>query len=177
MVVHLEGVSRNMRVYGANHGAGRHQHGAHCRAENHSPMRQNTRRCRDRDDVVTGGPDQVLDHLAVGSPGETDDRGDIMRVAFDENDVSRFNGDIRAGADGNADISLRERRRIVHTIACHGDNETSGLHLLDLGDFLVWKHLGDHFVEANFFDADQISGIPIRAVCTVAGKSWAKYRE
>jgi len=69
-------------------------------------MGQDARCRRNGNDVVARRPDQVLDHLAVGCPGKTYDRRNIVGVAFDKDDVGRFYCHVRARADGNADIRL-----------------------------------------------------------------------
>ena len=42
---------------------------------------------------------------------------DEARVAADERDVRGLDGDVRARADGDADVGLRERRRVVDAVA------------------------------------------------------------
>lgn len=88
------------------------------------PALTQTRQCRakstrrrNRDHVVPGRPDQIVNHLAVGRASEADDRRHVVRVALDQNDVRRLDGDIRSSADRDADIGLSERGRIVDAVA------------------------------------------------------------
>ena len=78
----------------------------------HEPDRgQDAGRERHRDEVVAGGPPQVLLHLAVAGPGQLDHRQHRARVVAGQDDAGRRDGDVGAGADGDADIGLRQRGR------------------------------------------------------------------
>ena len=66
--------------------------------------RQDAGRQRDRDDVVAGGPPEVLHHLSVVRPAERDDSRDIPRVAPDQDDVAGLDGDVRTGAYRDGDV-------------------------------------------------------------------------
>jgi hypothetical protein len=57
----------------------------------------------DGQQVVASGPDEVLDHLDVGGCGQVDDPGNTSWVARDQHHTRGFDGDVRAGADGNSD--------------------------------------------------------------------------
>jgi hypothetical protein len=57
----------------------------------------------DGDHVVAGRPGQVLDHLAVVGAGEADDGDHATGIAGGEYDVGGLDGDVGAGADGDAD--------------------------------------------------------------------------
>jgi len=71
------------------------------------------------DYVVPGRPDKILLHLPVACLRERDESDDVEWVVLDQNDVSRLDGDVRPGANGNADVGPRERRRVVDAIADH----------------------------------------------------------
>ena len=61
------------------------------------------------------------------------------------------------GADGDADIGLRQGGRIVDAIAYHGHKLVrlvllpDALESLDLGDFIAGQHLGQHSLDADLF--------------------------
>ena len=52
------------------------------------------------------------------------------RVAADERDVGRLDRDVGAGADGDAQVGLGERRRVVDAVADHRDPAALGLEAL-----------------------------------------------
>ena len=60
-----------------------------------------------------------------------------------------FHGDVGAGAHGDADLRLREGRRVVDAVARHGDDAALGLNFLTARGFLLRQHLGDDFVDAE----------------------------
>ena len=64
----------------------------------------------DGGDVVTPGPEHVLYDLAEGQPREFHRLHHLGEFAADQGDVRRLDGDIRAGADGDAHVGLLERR-------------------------------------------------------------------
>ena len=119
------------------------------RGQHNARVIQNSRRQWDRDHVVAGGPEQVLDHFPVRGAGQFHDSGRIARVGPHQDDVRRFDGDVRTGPNGDADVRLREGRGIVHAIARHGHYESTSLHLPDLGGFLVRQNLGEVIIQVQ----------------------------
>ena len=77
-------------------------------------------------------------------------RDDAAQVAVEQRDARAFHGDVGARAHGDADVGLRQRGRVVHAVAGHGDDVAFGLQLLDDFAFLVGQHAGVHFVDAEF---------------------------
>ena len=71
----------------------------------------------DRDDVVAGRPPQVLHHLGVRGPRQSDDRDDVGRIAPDQHDIGRFDRDIGARPDGDPQIGLDQGGRVVDAVA------------------------------------------------------------
>ena len=55
---------------------------------------QHTCRQRNRNDVVAGGPEQVLNHLAVRRLTEINQVGDVGGFAVDQDNVGGFGGSI-----------------------------------------------------------------------------------
>ena len=52
--------------------------------------------------------------------------------------------DVGAGADRDADIGLRQRRRVVDAVADHRDDRARGLEPRDLGGLVGGQDLGQH---------------------------------
>ena len=91
------------------------------------PMGRYTGGEGNRDDVVPGGPPQVLDHLAIGDATERDDPGHVAWIASHQHNVTGFDGDIRSGSNRDPDICRGEGRGIVYAIANHRDPFSSVL--------------------------------------------------
>src|SRR5581483_8832682 len=87
----------------------------------------------DGQDVVAGGPGEVLELLAVAGLGQPDHRGDAARVAAGQDDPGRLDGDIGACPDGETDIGASERGGVVHAVANHRHGEPPGLELGNFG--------------------------------------------
>ncbi len=86
-------------------------------------------------------------------------RGDAARVARGEHDAGRFDGDVGAGADGQADVGAGEGGGVVDAVADHGDALAA---LLQVGDGLVLvlgEDLGEDLVDAEVA-ADGVGDLP-----------------
>ncbi len=64
---------------------------------------------RNGEDVVSGGPPEVLNHLSVGGLAERHDPRYVTRIASNEHHIARFDRDVRSGADRDADIGRHQR--------------------------------------------------------------------
>ena len=71
------------------------------------------------------------------------------RVVGGEDDPGRLDGDVGAGADGDADVGAGQRGRVVDAVADHRHLEPAGLELGDLGVLVLGQHLGEHLVDAE----------------------------
>ena len=80
---------------------------------------------------------------------QRDRRGDAAQVAAHQRDVAGLDRDVGAGADRDADVGLRERRRVVDAVADHRDDLPGGLPALDLRDFALGQHARDDRVDAG----------------------------
>ena len=78
---------------------------------------QHARRDRDADHVVDERPEQVLLHRPHRAARQRDRVRDRAQVAAHERHVRRLDGDVGARADRDADVGLRERRRVVDAVA------------------------------------------------------------
>lgn len=61
-----------------------------------------------------------------------------------KDNIGSFNGDVGSSSDGNSQIGLSERRRIVDAVADHGNQTTFLLQLPDLADFVRRQNLSKH---------------------------------
>ena len=83
--------------------------------------------------------------------------GDAGEVAAHQRDVGGLGGDVGARGHGDADIGLRQRRRVVEAVADHRDAAALALQPLDRVDLAVGQHLGDHLVDAGL-PRDRLGG-------------------
>ena len=70
-------------------------------------------------------------------------------VALDERDGRALHRDVGARAHRDADVGLRERRRVVDAVAGHRDDAALALQALDGRGLLVGQHVGDDLVDAE----------------------------
>src|SRR2546421_4433165 len=96
--------AEELGVKGHDDGRGAHQDGSDGRGQSDSGPGEGPGGQGDGYDVVAGGPAQVLDHLAVAGGGEPDEGDDRPRVVGGEDHVGGLDGDVGAGADGDADV-------------------------------------------------------------------------
>ena len=100
-------------------------------------------------DVVDESPEEVLVDRAQGGAAERDRPPDRGQVAADERDIAGFDGDIAAGADGEADIGLGQGGRVIDAIADHGHARAFRLQLGDRAGFVGWQDLGHDLRDAD----------------------------
>ena len=67
---------------------------------------------------------------------------DALQVALEQGDAGAFDGDVGAGAHGDADIGRGEGGRIVDAVTGHGDDAALALQPLDDRALLIGQHLG-----------------------------------
>ena len=71
------------------------------------------------------------------------------QVAAHQREVAGLDGDVGAGAHGEAEVGLGERGGVVHAVADHGHDPALGLQPADHVDLVGGQHLGDHLVDAD----------------------------
>ena len=81
-----------------------------------------------------------------------------------QRDRGSRHGHIRAGADGDADIGLGQRRGVVDAVADHRDLLALALQFLDFGGFAARQDLGQHQVDAH------LAGDGLGGLLVVAGE-------
>ena len=82
-------------------------------------------------DVVAERPEQVLLDRPQRRAAEADGVGGGAQVAGDERQVRGLDRHVGAGADGQAEVGLRERGRVVDAVADHRHDAALGLQPLD----------------------------------------------
>ena len=81
--------------------------------------------------------------------GQADGVGGDAEVAADEGEVAGFDGDVGAGAHGEAEVGLGEGGGVVDAVADHGDDLALGLEAADDVDLVGGEDLGDDLVDAD----------------------------
>ena len=74
---------------------------------------------------------------------------DAAQVAAQQRDSRAFDGHVRSGAHGDADVGLRQRGGIVHAVARHGDDAPFRLQALYDFAFLSGQNPGMNFVDVR----------------------------
>src|SRR5262249_34893920 len=82
--------SQQLRIERHYDGAQGNESRPHRGLQQHPPRGQPARGQWNRDDVVSGRPPQILQHLAIGGLAEGDDARGVARIASHEDDVSRL---------------------------------------------------------------------------------------
>ena len=123
----------------------RAEHGIHLPAEQ---MNERAGGQRDADNVVDERPEQILMNVGQSRAAHADGGGDVGQAALHEHDVRGVDGDVRACADGDADIGPGERGRVVDAVADHGHSALLPELPDDLG-LAVGQHAGHHFVHSG----------------------------
>ena len=75
---------------------------------------------------------------------------------------THLDGDVRARADGDADVRAGERRGVVDTVADHGHLVALLLQTADDGLLLRGQHVGNGFADVQLF-ADGLGGLAVVA--------------
>ena len=100
-------------------------------------------------DVVAEGPEEVALDGRERAPREADGVGAREQVARDERDVGGLDRDVGARADGEAEVGLRERGRVVDAVAGHRDDAALVLQPADDLGLAGGKHVCDDLVDAD----------------------------
>ena len=104
---------------------------------------------RDRGHVVGEGPEQVALDRGQRAARQPDRVGGHPQVAADEREVTGLDRDVGAGAHGQAQVGLRERRGVVDAVPDHGDRPALVLQPADDVHLVARQHLGDHLLDPD----------------------------
>ena len=80
---------------------------------------------------------------------DLDDLDQLGRIGVEIDHVAGLARRLRAGVHGDADVGLRERRRIVGAVAAHGDELALGLLVADERELVLRRRLGEEIVDAG----------------------------
>lgn len=81
-------------IDGHDDGTQAHQNRTQGRADEDACAEKYACRQRYGHHVVTGGPNEVLDHLSVGGLAEEHQGGNVFGVAVDQDDIGRLGGNV-----------------------------------------------------------------------------------
>ena len=152
-----QGIGDNAHRAEAHGGSG--EHGVELESEGD---KQHARSQRDADGVVEEGPEQILLDVADHRAGEFNGGDSVEQVALHQDDVGGFDGDIGAGADGNAHVRSCQGRGIVDAVADHGDLLALCLELAHFLLLILGENLRYHPVNAGLA-ADGFGGLLVVA--------------
>ncbi len=88
----------------------------------------------------------------LAQPARAHDTGE---VAGQQRQAGALDGDIGAGAHGNADSGLGEGRRVVDAVARHRDTMSLALQRLDDRALVLRQHVRAHIVQAKLARDDR----------------------
>ena len=74
----------------------------------------------------------------------------LVGIGIEVDHVAGLARRLRAGLHGDADVGLRQRRRVVGAVAAHGDEPALGLLGADVAQLVLGRRLGDEVVDAGF---------------------------
>ncbi len=80
---------------------------------------------------------------------DLDDLDQLGWIGVEIDHVAGLARGLRAGLHGDADVGLRERRRVVGAVAAHGDQPAAGLLLADVGELRLRRGFGEEIVDAR----------------------------
>ena len=81
---------------------------------------------------------------------DLDDLDELGRIGIEVDHVAGLARGLRAGIHGDADVGLRQRRRVVGAVAAHGDELALGLLVADEPQLVLGRRLGEEIVDAGF---------------------------
>ena len=71
------------------------------------------------------------------------------KIALDERYTCTLHGYICPSPHGDGHLCVRQRGRVVDSVASHGDESSLLLKVLDLFALILWKHFGNHIVDSE----------------------------
>src|SRR5262249_42876414 len=104
---------------------------------------------RDRRDVIKERPKKILPDGAEGHARETQRLDDLRWAAFHEHDIPGLDRNVGPGADGNAEIGLRECWRIIDAVADEGDTFAVLLQTFNLAGLVLRQYFGEEPIDVK----------------------------
>ena len=74
----------------------------------------------------------------------------MVGIGIEIDHVAGLARGLRAGLHADADIGLRQRRRVISAVAAHGDQPPVRLFTADVAQLVLGRRLGDEIVDAGF---------------------------
>ena len=81
---------------------------------------------------------------------DLDDLDELGRIGVEIDHVAGLARSLRAGIHGDADVGLRQCRRVVGAVAAHGDELALGLLVADEPQLVLGRRLRQEIVDAGF---------------------------
>src|SRR5712692_599009 len=122
--------AKQLRVCSHDDGRNAHRHCTHTHGEINPPADEKTSRNWNGNQVIPGRPNEILDHLSVGSARKLDCRDHVARVTTHEYDSGGFNRYVGSSTDCHSHACGRQRGCVVHAVTYHCDLLTAGLKAL-----------------------------------------------
>src|SRR5262249_8103030 len=101
------------------------------------------------DRVVRQGEEEVLPNVSHGRPRQVNCGDDAGERAGDQGDVGCFDSDVRAGPNGQPEVSGGDRRGVVDAVTDHADPAAFALQAADLVGLVLRQDFGDHSANAG----------------------------
>lgn len=142
--------AQQLSVYSDDYRTSRHEDGSDSGSENHTGPCQRTRRQWDSEDIVAGGPPEVLQHLPIASAAEADDPRHVAWIASNKDNVTCLDSDIGASTNRDSNICRHKRWSVVDAVSDHRHRLALALQFLDLGRFVLREDLSEDSVDPEF---------------------------
>ena len=139
MIADKDGALRRLQAHDVEH--------AELRIERHEHRRDDREVFRDVVGDREGGQRAAGDQQLLA---DRDDLDQLGRVAVEIDHVAGFARRHRPGVHRDADIRLRQRRRVVGAVAAHRDELALGLLLADQLELVLGRRLGEEIVDPGF---------------------------
>src|ERR1700734_2442051 len=94
--------------------------------------------------IIDEREEKVLADVAERGVAEANGPGDAPEIPLEKRDARALDGDVRAGAHGDAYVRFAEGGGIVDAIASHGDAAARCPELADMSGFSLGGHPGFH---------------------------------
>ena len=115
---------------------------------------------RNGGDIVEESPEQVLLDGSERQPRQPQGFDNLERAALNENDVAGLDSDVGPGPDSDAEIGLRESRRIIDAITDKGDALAFLLKTLNVLRLVLRENLGEGVLDVEF-SRDSLRGLSV----------------
>src|SRR6266481_1772952 len=154
-ILQLEGLAlqlqyaKQLSVRSYDDGGQAHRDCAHTHGEIKPPADEKTSRDWNGHQVISGRPNEILDHFFVSSAGKLDCRDNVARVTTHEYDSGGFNRYVGARTYCDSYIGRRQRWCVVHAVTYHCDLLAAGLKALYRRSLVSGEDLGCDLIDSD----------------------------